>query len=92
MNNVLKAVASANEAGLAAVTNAQEQLLDFHRRLAAAVTTPDVPSWLPTPDPSVAATAIEQAVEFGTKVANANKDFALGVIQAWTPSKAAAKK
>ena len=92
MNNVLKAVASANEAGLAVVTSVQKQLLDFNRQLAAAVNTPDLPSWLPTPDPSDTAAAVEQAVEFGVKVAKANKDFALGVIEAWTPPKAAAKK
>jgi hypothetical protein len=92
MNNVLKAVASANEAGLAAVTNVQEQLLDLHRQFASAVTGLDVPSWLPTPDSSETASAVEQAAEFGVKLANANKDFALGVIQAWTPPKAAAKK
>ena len=93
MNNVLEAVASANEASLSALTAVQERVLDFHRQLAAAVTKPDVPSWVPTADPSVAANAIEQAFAFGAKVAEVNKDFTLGVIQAWTPAqKAAAKK
>ena len=34
----------------------------------------------------------QQAVELGAKIADADKDFALGVIEAWTPPKAAAKK
>jgi len=93
MNNVLEALSSGNEAGLAALTSVQEQVLDFQRQLAATVTKPEVPSWVPTADPSVAVSAIEQAFAFGAKVAEANKDFTLGVIHAWTPTqKAAAKK
>ena len=93
MNNVLDAVASANEASLSALTSVQEQVLEFQRELAAAVTKPTVPSWVPAADPSIATSAVEQAFAFGAKVAEANKDFTLGVIQAWTPAqKAAAKK
>jgi hypothetical protein len=93
MNNVLEAVASANEAGVAALTSVQERVLDFHREVAATLTKPEVPSWVPTADPSLAADVVEQAFSLGAKIAEANKGFALGVIQAWTPAqKPAAKK
>jgi hypothetical protein len=93
MNNVLDAVVSANEAGLAAITSVQERVLDFHRELASTLTKPELPNWVPTPDSTLAVDAVDKAYEFGAKVAEANRAFTLGVINAWAPAqKATAKK
>jgi hypothetical protein len=84
MNSTLDALSAANETTLKYVTSIQEQILSAYRDVASSTKT-DVPSltpWIPTPEPEATRGVVEETFQFATKLLEANKSFALGLLEA----------
>jgi hypothetical protein len=94
MSSTLEALSAANESTLKYVTSVQEQILSAYRDLASSTKT-DVPStftpWIPTPEPEATRGVVEETFQFATKLLEANKSFALGLLEASEPPAATAK-
>jgi hypothetical protein len=92
MTSTLEAISAANESTLNYVTSVQERILSAYRDLASSAKT-DVPSsfapWVSTPEPEAAREVVEETFEFATKLLEANKSFALGLLEAAGPVAAA---
>jgi hypothetical protein len=91
MSTITDTVASVNESTLKALATVQEQILAANREAAALVAkAPAAPSWVPTPEPVVEVDQlVKQVYAFQAKTVEANKSFALALVDAWTPKPAA---
>lgn len=92
----VEALSAANESTLKYVTSVQDSVLSAYRDLTSSVK-PDVPPtvapWIPAPEPQAAREIVEETFAFATKLLQANKAFALGLLEASAPAeKSAAKK
>ena len=88
-NTVQQTVASANETALEVLTGLQARVVDANAQLAAAVVgrTPDLPTWLPTgklPQAPNPRQLVEQGFAFQAKLLEANRNFSVGLVEAWT--------
>jgi hypothetical protein len=88
MNSTLEALSAANESTLKYVTSVQERILSAYRDLASSTKT-DVPSsltpWVSTPEPEATREVVEETFEFATKLLEANKSFALSLLEVSEP-------
>jgi hypothetical protein len=81
-------LASATDSTLEAIVGIQQRVVDVNREFASVLAEllPDVPSWLQpsdvvdTPDPKE---LVEQGFAFHTRLIEANKEFSMGLIEAW---------
>ena len=91
MSTVTDTIASVNESTLKALATIQDQILAANREAAALVAkAPAAPSWVPTPEPVVAIDElVQQVYGFQAKTLDANKKFALALVEVWTPTPAA---
>ena len=93
MDTLTESFSTATQAVNKAVTAMQSQVVAMHRDAAAAVAkVGETPSWLPSiePLPSVD-TLVEQAFEFQAQRLEAGKQFALELLDVWTPKPASAR-
>jgi len=88
MDTLTETITAANETALKALTSVQEQILAVHRELSAAYAKAfDVPAWVPSATPLTDVSVdslVEQAYEFQAQKLEADKQFALGLVNAWT--------
>jgi hypothetical protein len=87
MDTLTETISTINEATGKAIATFQEQLLAFNRDVAAAFGRIELPSWLPTPDPSTEVNVdalVKQAYEFQAGRVEADKQFVLGLVDIWT--------
>jgi hypothetical protein len=93
--STLDALTAANESTLNYVTSVQERVLSAYRDLASSVKT-DLPSaatpWFPTPEPEATREVVEETFAFATKLLEANKAFALGLLEVSEPTVAKSAK
>jgi hypothetical protein len=91
----VEALTAANESTLKYVTSVQDSVLSAYRDLTSSVKT-DVPQtvapWIPAPEPQAAREIVEETFAFATKLLQANKAFALGLLEASEPADKPAKK
>jgi hypothetical protein len=89
MSSTLDAISAANESTLKYVTSVQDRILSAYRDLAASAPKADLPSsfagWVPTPEPEATREVVEETFEFATKLLEANKSFALGLLEVSEP-------
>jgi hypothetical protein len=93
MDSAVEALSAANESTLKYVTSVQERVLSAYRDLASSAKTdvaPTITTLLPTPDPEATRDVVEETFAFATKLLEANKAFALGLLDV-TPQPTAAK-
>jgi hypothetical protein len=87
--STLDALTTANETTLNYVTSMQERVLSAYRDMASSVKA-DVPStvapWFPTPEPETTREVLEETFAFATKLLEANKAFALGLLEVSEPA------
>lgn len=88
MSTITDNLASASDSTLEAVVGIQQRIVDIQREFASLVTgvLPDAPSWLqPSDDVDVPGPKelLEQGFSFQSRLLDANKEFALGLIEAW---------
>jgi hypothetical protein len=92
MNSTLEALSAANESTLEYVTSIQERILSAYRDFS--TTAPDVPSavapW--TPERETTRDVVEETFAFATKLLEANKSFALGLLDVSAPAPAKSSK
>jgi len=88
MDTFTETIATINESTLKAIGTIQEQMLAFNRDVAAAIAKVELPSWVPTPDPAAADSNVDdlvkQAYAFQAQRVEADKKFALDLIDIWT--------
>jgi hypothetical protein len=91
-------MASVNESTLELITSIQQRIVDAQKEFADAVAglVPEVPSWVPTadlPEGPDAKELLEESFAFQARLLEANKQFSLGLLDAWsqTAPKPAAK-
>ena len=88
MDSFTETIATINEGTLKAIGTLQEQMLAFNRDVAAAFARVELPSWVPTPDPAAVDTNVDdlvkQAYSFQAQRVEADKKFALDLIDIWT--------
>lgn len=88
MEALTETIASVNETTLKAISTLQDQILSFHRDVSAAYAKAvDVPSWVPSPEPLAdvkVETLVEQAYDFRAQLVEADKQFALGLVDIWS--------
>jgi hypothetical protein len=93
--STLDALSSANETTLNYVTSVQERVLSAYQDLASSVKA-DVPSavapWFPAPETEATRGIVEETFAFATKLLEANKAFALGLLEVSQPSVAKSAK
>jgi hypothetical protein len=93
--STLEALSAANESTLKYVTSVQERVLSAYRDLASSAK-PEVPAaiapWIPSPDPEATRDVVEETFAFATKLLEANKAFALGILEVSEPVAAKAAK
>jgi hypothetical protein len=91
--STLEALTAANESTLKYVTSVQERVLNAYRDLATSAK-PEVPAaiapWVPSPDAQTTRDVVEETFAFATKLLEANKTFALGILEASAPAAAQA--
>ena len=96
MDSTLEAISSANENTLKYVTSVQDRVLSAYRDLASSTKTdiPSVAPWIQTPEPETTRQIVEETFAFCTKLLEANKQFALGLLETSEPvvAKSTAKK
>jgi hypothetical protein len=90
VDTLTETIATLNETTLKAIGTFQEQVLAFNRDVAAAFgKVAELPSWIPTPEPltDVKVDAlVKQVYDFQAQRIEADKQFALGLVDIWTPS------
>jgi hypothetical protein len=89
MDTLTETIATINETTLKALGTIQEQVLAFNRDVAAALGRVELPSWLPTPEPTTDFDVdglVKQAYEFQAQRVEADKQFTLGLVDIWTSS------
>src|SRR4029079_15949747 len=88
-DSLTETIATINETTLKAIGTFQEQVLAFHRDVAAALGKVELPSWLPTAQP-LADVKVDDLVKevygFQAQRVEADKQFALGLVGIWAPS------
>ena len=88
MDSFTETIATINEGTLKAIGTFQEQMLAFNRDVAAAFARVELPSWVPTPEPAAVDTNVDdlvkQAYSFQAQRVEADKKFALDLIDIWT--------
>jgi hypothetical protein len=87
-NTVQQTVAAANDTALDVITGLQTRIVDANAQLAAVVAgrTPDLPSWLPAaklPQAPNPRRLVEQGFAFQAKLLEANRNFSVGLLEAW---------
>jgi hypothetical protein len=96
MDTLTESITAANETALKALTSVQEQILAAHRELSARYAKAfDVPGWVPSPTPLTDVSVdsfVEQAYEFQAQKLEADKQFAVGLVNAWTTAATKATK
>jgi hypothetical protein len=93
---VTDTITSATDSTLDAIVGIQQRIVDVNREFASVVAglLPDVPSWLQpsesddTPDPK---DLVQQGFAFQARLLEANKEFSMGLIEAWAQAAAPAK-
>jgi hypothetical protein len=94
--DTVEALTAANESTLNIITAVQDQIIDTYKELAPAVQSalqpPTLPSWLPVPGPEDARDVVAKAFEFQTQLLEADKAFALNLLEVWAPKPARASK
>ena len=89
MDTLTETISTINETTLKAIGTFQEQILAFHRDLAAALGRVELPSWLPTPEPSSDVKVddlVKEVYDFQAQRVEADKQFALGLVDIWAPA------
>jgi hypothetical protein len=89
MDSLTETIVSLNESTLKAIGTFQEQVLAFNRDVAAALARIELPSWLPTPEPVGDVKVddfVKQVYEFQAQRVEADKKFALGLVDIWAPA------
>jgi hypothetical protein len=89
MDTLTETIATLNETTLKAIGTFQDQVLTFNRDVAAAIGRVELPSWLPTPEPTTdfdVDSFVKQAYDFQAQRVEADKQFALGLVDIWTSS------
>jgi len=87
MDTLTETFNTINEATGKAITTFQEQVLAFHREVAAAVGKIELPSWVPTPEPTADVKVddfVKQAYDFQAQRVEADKKFFLDLVDIWT--------
>ena len=87
MDTLTETFSTLNEATGKAITTFQEQVLAFHREVAAAVGKIELPSWVPTPEPAAEVKVddfVKQAYDFQAQRVEADKKFFLDLVDIWT--------
>jgi hypothetical protein len=86
MDQLTETISTINDATLKAIGTVQESVLAFNREFAAALGKVELPSWLPTPEPSdVPLDALmKQAFDFQAQRVAADRQFALDLVDIWT--------
>jgi hypothetical protein len=93
--STLEALSTANETTLNYVTSVQERVLSAYRDLASSVKAdvPSmIPSWIPTPEAEATRGIVEETFAFATKLLEANKAFAIGLLEVSVPTDAKSAK
>jgi hypothetical protein len=87
MDTLTDSLTSLNDAFAEAVSALQSQVVSFHRDAAAAVAKAgELPPLVPTVEPLVALDAlVGRSYDYQVKQLESNKQFALDLIDAWTP-------
>jgi hypothetical protein len=86
-----QAIASTNEQTLDFITSVQDRITEASRSVASLY--PSLPSldelpalpWFVAVEPGAAREVVEETFEFRSKLLEANKDFAIGLLDAMTP-------
>jgi hypothetical protein len=80
-------IADLNEAALKILAAVQAGAVEANRAAAGFVQARRAapPAWLRVPESVSPETLVQQGFEFGTKVVEADRTFALDLIEAWTP-------
>ena len=88
MDPLTETISTINDATLKAITTVQEQVLAYNREVAAALGKVELPSWLPTPEPTDVKVddLVKQAYDFQAERVAADKQFALNLVDIWTQS------
>ena len=93
--STLEALTAANESTLKYVTSVQERVLSAYRDITASAK-PEVPAaiapWVPSPDPEATRDVVEETFAFATQLLEANKAFALGILEVSEPAAAKTAK
>jgi hypothetical protein len=87
MDTLTETFSTINDATAKAITTFQEQVLAFHREVAAAVGRFELPSWVPTPEPSSDVKVddlVKEAYDFQAQRVEADKKFFLDLVDIWT--------
>jgi hypothetical protein len=86
MTTLTDTVASINETALKVIGTAQARALEANQAAADFVHArrTSLPSWLRLPDSVSPESVVQQGFEFGAKLLEADRTFALGVIDAWS--------
>jgi hypothetical protein len=96
MDTLTETIATVNDTTLKAINSLQDQVLSFHRDVAAAYAKAiDVPSWVPSPEPLADVKVdelVRQAYDFQAQRVEADKQFALDIVQIWAPKPPKATK
>jgi hypothetical protein len=96
MDTVTETIATVNDTTMKAIASFQDQVLSFHRDVAAAYTKAvDLPSWVPTPEPLAEVKVdelVRQAYDFQAQRVEADKQFALDLVEIWAPKAPKASK
>jgi hypothetical protein len=88
VSTITENLASVSDTTLEAIVGIQQRIVDIHREFASVLSglLPDVPSWLQpsddvdTTDPKQ---LVEQGFSFQSRLLEANKEFSMGLIEAW---------
>jgi hypothetical protein len=91
MDTLTETFSTINDATAKAITTFQEQVLAFHREVAAALGRFELPSWVPTPEPTTDVRVddfVKEAYDFQAQRVQADKKFFLDLVDIWTNANA----
>jgi hypothetical protein len=93
MDTITESFTSVNDVYTKALSAVQAQVVAFHRDAAAALAkVGELPSWLPTIEPLVSVDdLVGRAYDFQVQQLESSKQFALDLIDAWTPKSGPAR-
>jgi hypothetical protein len=92
--DTLEAITAANESTLKMVTAFQDQILDSYKELSPTLQSSlpsTLPAWIPAPEPQTTREVVEEAFAFRSRLLDANKAFALGLLDVWVPEASVAR-
>ena len=87
MDTLTETFSTINDATAKAITTFQEQVLAYHREVAAAFGRFELPSWIPTPEPVGDVRVddlVKEAYDFQAQRVEADKKFFLDLVDIWT--------